>query len=429
MRKAYLILSALMALTMAGCREAPEEVRKENEVLDSAQSVHSVQSTDSSPELLTLDEIRASLESDISQNGSNISVATVRAPESSAMPAFKLKKSFDDYDRLDDIVRDYFGVELSAHPERLSTQVLFHSRFDMTETETLTFDTCKGSLSYVDPSVMSNRISSSGCGYFQASNTGSALVEPYSGELVKAYDLRLGESFPNESYTMTDGSELGLSDAVAQAEEYANKYIAKLYTDKTRVRVYRAEVYKRASGGHGYAMLAEYTDESGNLFLTNDRLISDTEKFLDRHTPIMPTVNLMLCVNESGKPPMITANCVPAVGEVMESGDRLLGFGSAVDILSKRLAPSAMYDLDCATLEYVITAPYSEKYKEYVTDRDGDVMRQFFKELYTHIPETSYEARPFWVFRDFEKNPENLGESVFGGVYLVDALTGEVYVC
>ncbi|MBR6968845.1 MAG: hypothetical protein IKH78_09980 [Ruminococcus sp.] len=443
MKKHLITLLSLLILT--ACAEAPEEVQRENSILDNAEIASRSDNTpadslggDSSETgtsgsenglaLCTLDEIRASLESDIKGNKTNVSAKTVRVPESSAMPVFKLQKSFDNFDKIDDIVRDYFGTELSAHRDRLSLLTRFHSVFELTEDLTLDLDGCKGSLSYTDPANPTNRISSSGCGYFTAANTGASLVEPYSGELIAAYDLRHGESFPIESYTMTDGRPLSVSDGVKQAEEYANKYISLLYTDKTTVKVYRVEVYKRELGGCGYAMLAEYRDSEGNLFLTNDRVVMDTDAFLNKNAPLIPTVNLMLCVNESGKPPMITANAVPAVGEVTESGDKLLSFGGAVNALSKRLAASSAYEFGCASLEYVITAPYSEKYIEYMTDENGDVSKQFFKELYTHIPETHYEARPYWVFRDFEKNPENLGESVWGGVYLVDALTGEIYV-
>ena len=433
MKKQLAVLLAAIMLT--ACAEAPEEVQRENSILDNVQTVSQPEqstadesSADSSESgentgLMTLDEIRASLDSDIAENRSNVSARVVRVPESDAMPAVRLKKSFDDFGRIESIIKEQLGVDVSEHPERIKQFNENHTVFRMSETETLNFDTCKGSLMYTDPNDPGALFWSSNCGDLVASK-GS---DPYAGTLVKAYDKRLGDIFPDESYMMTDGKELTVSAAVKQAEDTADRYIAALYTDKTKVKVYRAEIYD-TDAGHCITMLAEYADENGDLFFTNDTVFCSIEDYMKKTSPMIPAFNLMMWTDKAGALPSIVADSVPAAEEETASGDKLLSYGAALKRLQTRLASAAAYEFGCATLEYVVTAPYSEKYIEYRTDKDGDVSWQFYKELYIHIPETSYEARPYWVFRDFEKNPENNGESVWGGVYLVDALTGEIFV-
>ena len=438
MKKIIALLIA--ALLLASCAEAPEEVKRENSILDRTEAVSQpdestavtmddTSGSDNGLALCTLDEIRASLDSDIAENNTNVSAKTVRVPESSAMPVFRLQKSFDNYDKIDDIVRDYFGTELSAHRDRLSLLTRFHSVFELTEDLTLTFDTCAGDLIYSDSAAMDRFVMSSQCGDdFCVSNSDpDNLIEPYDGELVEVYDLRHGDSFPDTPHALTDGKELSVALAVDKSQQLMDRYIAELFTDQTRIKVYRAEVYDRGQG-YGYTLYAEYADAAGNLFLTNDAVNMDFTEYLKKSSPVMLSPVVMAVFDRTDMPSLLTANKIPAAEEITESGDKLLSYGGALKRMSQRLASASAYEFGCATLEYVITAPYSEEYIRYRTDKDGDVSRTFFKELYTHIPETRYEARPFWVFRDFEKNPENLGESVRGGVYLVDAVTGEVYV-
>ena len=433
MKKQLAVLLAAIMLT--ACAEAPEEVQRENSILDNVQTVSQPEQTtadassaDSSVSekdmgLMTLDEIRSSLDSDIAKNKSNVSAKVVRVPESSAMPAVRLKGRFDDFGRIDTVIKEQLGVDVSEHPEMLKQFNDNHTVFRMSESETLNFDTCNGSLMYTDTNAPGLLFWSSNCGNLAAAK-GS---EPYNGQLVKAYDKRLGDSFPDERYLMTDGKELSVASAVKQAEETADRYITELFTDKTKVKIYRAEVYDTGAG-HCITMYAEYEDENGNLFFTNDTVFCSMEDYLKKSSPMIPQINLMMWTDKADALPDVVANSVPAAEEVTASGDKLLSYGAALKRLQTRLASSAAYEFGCASLEYVIEAPYSEKYVEYTTDKDGDVSRQFFKELYTHIPETYYEARPCWIFRDFEKNPEKIGESVWGGVYLVDALTGTVYV-
>ena len=121
-------------------------------------------------------------------------------------------------------------------------------------------------------------------------------------------------------------------------------------------------------------------------------------------------------------------NLSTLLGKYGEEGDKLLCYGDAVNILSARLAQSSAYDFDCASLEYVLTAPYSKEYCEQAVYNDGSQFMSFYEELYLHMDNNKEYLRPCWVFRDFSKNYEGTTEWFHGGIYLVDALTGEVFI-
>ena len=81
-----------------------------------------------------------------------------------------------------------------------------------------------------------------------------------------------------------------------------------------------------------------------------------------------------------------------------------------------------MYELDSAVLEYVLQSPYVEGRIPYDKKEDRFAVYDPFGTYAADTP----QVRPCWVFRDLKLNDPNLHS--LGGVYIVDAITGELNV-
>lgn len=425
----------LSAMLLASCAEAPEEVKRENEVLNNASVAESLVSVSDSgdssggeaaplPEAQrkTLDEIRACLDSDIADNKTNISAKRVFVSEAAEMPVYSVKRHFGTVDVFKDITKELLG---SLDESKLGHHDDGHSYFKWSETLTLHYNNeCEGGWYYPNDKESFPKIWYNDCGNFVLHLDSR---QPYEGDLTASYDLRKGESFPDEKLTLTDGGECSVSEAVSESEKESSDYISRLFGEGITVKVYKADVYKRETG----CCITMYSDlvmANGAPVLCGARNAAYIEEFYQGKMPMI-TENIVLMSKYSSKAGAdITLNRTLVPDEKQEEGDKLLCYGDAVNILSARLAQSSAYDFDCASLEYVLTAPYSKEYCEQAVYNDGSQFMSFYEELYLHMDNNKEYLRPCWVFRDFSKNYEGTTEWFHGGIYLVDALTGEVFI-
>ena len=109
-RKLIALLSVMCVIFTTGCEKAPEEVIKENEILNNAEIPSD---RDNLIEYATMDEIRASVDEVIKNNTTNIQVDKIHISEGKTMPSYtvKLKKAFEEQDlvEIDNLMTYLYG--------------------------------------------------------------------------------------------------------------------------------------------------------------------------------------------------------------------------------------------------------------------------------------------------------------------------------
>ena len=117
-------LTIIAMLSLSACKEAPEEVKKENDMLNSTQALDKdsylkpsetggKQSRNSNYEYLTLDEIRAQAEKTLSENGTNVTADHVNISLGSAMPTYKAEPYNKNFEELSPLAEYLFGEEFT----------------------------------------------------------------------------------------------------------------------------------------------------------------------------------------------------------------------------------------------------------------------------------------------------------------------------
>lgn len=412
-RKAFTLLTAAALLTLTACAEAPEEVKRENEILNEATG----DNEQTELKFATLQEIRAEVLEVNKNNSTNVQVGVVRVGEGDAMPAYKANTVVENYDKLSDMVSFLYGEELESNKDRMT---VYPNEDEYGDAE------CKGAVVYVaEGHDEFTSIISHNCGVFGVSDGNSEYRFANTYPLVKTYSFYLGDECGDDSYTMSDGAELKVSDAVKSVESFYNTYVSPLEENEFIYKVKELTVHQYDDGTHGFAYDMEYTDKSGNLFSCCVKTIEDLDGFEEERAPIALEQDVHGFVIDSKMSVYAYKQFSSKKGETIDDGTRLLTYESALDVVSKRLATSSMYDMDVASLVYVMVAP--PEAGVLIRNTKDNSLLHLNEYEYIHDPDHTPEVRPYWQFIDLDKN--GTSEAVLGGCVLVDALTGEVYVC
>jgi hypothetical protein len=239
--------------------------------------------------------------------------------------------------------------------------------------------------------------------------------------IVKDYQLLVGDDPSDDSYIMSDGKELKVSDAIKSAETLYNEHISKLSDNEF---TYKVIVHQYDDGTYGFEYDMEYSDKSGNIIASCLKTYPDANGFEDGTSPWIAENDCHGYIIDSSMSVYTYQETIPLKDTETDSGTKLLTYSSAINRISSTLAISKLYSVDIAALEYVITYPAESGLitKDDVTGEciDLDTM------AYLHDDNRTMEVRPFWVFRNFEYNTTS--EAYSGGCIMVDALNGNVYV-
>ena len=404
------LISLLSLLLLTACAKAPDEVKTENSILDNAEVN---QTAEAGLEYLTLDEIRARAESDISESNTNVVVKSIRIGGGSSMPVYDTVRDYPDYkERIGKAVSEIYNDDLSS---------------DMKGTITTFDDDDLGAVFYspegktIDSGVSATSGGSMGITYEFSEQYGMPAANGQES-IVKSYFFAENEQVPDDVYIMTDGKELSVGDAAKEAERLFNTYFLLDENSGVSYKTVRLDVYKYPDGKHGFLYYMDTYDKDGNILIGNLNPVIDVKAF-DRKETFYPFQRVAYgYFTDSQMHPYAYTNITPSEGEIKEPGDKLLSLKSAMDILSGRLASSAAYELDAA-LAYIAVIPPADGLVE---EDDHGEKTIFGAEEYFLNTENNMELRPFWVFRDSTKsNPEY---SVWGGLFTIDALTGELYI-
>lgn len=426
-RKLIALLSVMCVIFTTGCEKAPEEVIKENEILNNAEIPSD---KDNLIEYATMDEIRASVDEVIKNNTTNIQVDKIHISEGKTMPSYtvKLKKAFDEQDlvEIDNLMTYLYGeYDNTIGFDNASG---FYEDYDITSEQYWFGKDDSGRemdiLNYhpANIDVMQGGILLWSCGWsyvvdstvFDYGN-GNICSNEY---LVKEYFPLFGDEYGDDAYILTDGKEMKVSDAVKMVEDFYNNKISVLTDNTVSFRAQQVDVYGD-EGVHVISVYVQMVDKNGNNFDNRDFHMNLPESYNDGKTPY---IFYHQCKSDVTRTDKLTDYCiefVPVMDEVINNGEELVSFESALNILSSRLATSAMYEFDAIELKYYMVAE-AEK-DSLPLDENGEPLQMgdwYFKD--------EIKVRPYWAFTDYDMNTRH--GSVSGGEYLIDAVTGELYI-
>lgn len=410
MNKRFAAIITIAALILTGCAKAPDEVKTENSILDNAEIV---QNSEPELEYLTLGEIRSRAEADISESNTNVVVKSLRIGSGSSMPVYDTVRKYDDCkERIGEAVSKIYNDNLSS---------------DMKGTITTFDDDDLGAVFYspegktIDSGVSATSGGSMGITYEFSEQYGMPAANGQES-IVKSYFFAENEQVPDDVYIMTDGKELSVGDAAKEAERLFNTYFLLDENSRVLYKTVRLDVYKYPDGKHGFLYYIDTYDKDGNILIGNLNPVIDVRAF-DRKETFYPFDRKEYgFFSDSEMHPYAYTNLTPSEGEIKEPGDKLLSLKSAIDILSGRLASSAAYELDVA-LAYIAVIPPADGL---VSEDEKGEMTIFVDTDYYMDTENDMELRPYWVFRDSKKNDPEF--STGGGLFTIDALTGELYI-
>jgi len=440
------ILTALAAITiLASCADVPENIRKEKEELDAkseyireteavsgdasvTESTIEVEGEEVVLEKASLAEIRARLDDESSKRFGNMTFAHVSAGTADTMPSFRVRiQAKEDYDlkalvsgMLGEDRFDYNNASLFDHvpPEGEPTEITTDpdtSKQMLIAPSQLSIDACSPDINN-DPSIITVMFSDGhGWGNIYGQKTEPELFI-WTTQKPEACYYPEYEEISGISYTMRDGSEWALSDAVRLCEEKYNSVLSEADAVRLEYKVWRAYVFPTDEGHKCYFFVIKPYDENGwgidsdsyEKVMLEERYAENGKRFFlanDNYAITMDKDDLS----------HFTKGFSYVPGETVDEGTDLLTFASAASVVQNKMGKNYDGRFETAELCYIFT---SDKYpgKDYDLPVDYN---QLFAETSCEIT-----ARPYWVFR----KDYNLFRNWNSGINLyVDALTGEVH--
>ncbi|MBE6869787.1 MAG: hypothetical protein E7494_13695 [Ruminococcus albus] len=441
MKKIIMSLTIIAMLSLSACKEAPEEVKKENDILNSTQALDKdsylkpsetggKQSRNSNYEYLTLDEIRAQAEKTLNENGTNVTVEHVNISSGNVMPTYKVEPYNKNFEELSPLTEYLFGEEFTldapyceyhkagksdtpGDPENPHDFILYMGKeLDFTH-----------SLVYHE----------TGYAFYNAV-TGTdpyRFTEFFPTE--KRYRLDMGEELDGETYTMTDGSKWSVNDAVEFSVSFCDTYFAPLEGDAFTYQVTDLRV-KELGEGTGFVVELKRLDKNGNsyddhYYYPNTQISRDMDgaysedNWIARGCPWLYSSGIELTFNGKEKVNSFMKTNTPTAGEVLDSGETLLSLDSAIKIISASMADKAVYSFESAELEYYYVSLDCPGWDDPKSGHDESNMLSF----------ADVELRPYWAFTmpDCYHDTQGGEDSImvhYDSLFLVDAVTGELYV-
>lgn len=411
-KKRILLLSMISLLLFSSCKAAPDEVKKENDILNNTSAADK---DDVTLQYASMDEIRKTAEAENADNATNVRVSRIRVSCGDSMPSYSIKKHNESYSDIADLVEYCYNEDLDEHLECV---------INYSHTEDYPSSDCKGSVCYIPAGNDAfSCVMSSHCGGVAVSYDNSDYRYAENYPIVKEYKLFMGDAPGEDSYIMTDGGELKVSDAVTAVEALFNEHISAVTGNEFTYKVKELLVHQYDDGTYGFEYDMEYSDKSGNIIASCIKNYPDAKGFDEGTCPWIAENDCHGYVIDSDMSAYAYQELVPLKDTETDSGEKLLTYKSAVEQISSTLAISKIYDVDIASLEYAVI--YNAEAGLLAKDEAGELLDLDII-AYAHDNSRSPEVRPFWIFRNFEYNTTSSAFS--GGCIMVDALNGNVYV-
>lgn len=393
---------------------------------------------------LTLDEIRKQAKTTPLSND-KLSIDTVRIGSGSTMPAYTPSHSTVDLNAAEAVARHLFGEDLPLEEPYIE----FYESGDV---EYVTFYNNEH-----NPKYGTSKLVYFNDGHMYLDSEASHYdpnvpSEPYRNyqdfNTKQHFKLYMGDDPGDSGFVMNDGQLWKVSDAVDYAENFADTCFSPLENNEFNYKVTDVRVKDLNDGSCGYVMNIQRVDKNGNLydnhtqyanryayFITDKTFKYNTDCWLVEGNPWLFRSNIEMFFIDKEAPHTFSLNHAPAFGEELASGEKLLSFEDAVNIVSAAPFISENYpytggklEFDTAELEYYIISTGCPEYTgpDYMGPlSDGEV--EMMNSDYAQI-------RPYWAFTLKGNYTETgyLNQTVTVAydyaLYLVDAVTGELHI-
>lgn len=455
MKRAMLTLALCMCAVLISCAETPENVKEQAEILDNAgQSISSTsqQNNDNSSndveyveqkEYADLDGIRQQLQTDLQLNSTQIYVDSARVSSSEYMPSYNCKlcginiTDAENNSAMNVLAEYIFGespteanFSFSAKDDPLDPQYIATDRpSDINGDGRIEMPNSNGIdiLTYYQNSDnITKAVYAYSTGNVWGSSDGFVDNQYYWFEEALSYECYnvLNEQVDDSvCYTMTDGSEWSINDAVEYYENFYNDYLSAFDKTNLTYRVQKVDVRKFDDGKFGYLFEFICIDEYGNYFDSEayyDFYDTDTAEMIASENPFPYVVYSYAFSWKKESVGRFVKDTSYDELEITSENETLLTLSGAINILSQTLASQKALSIPCAELNYTLVCkgyPYYRLWDWSLSD--GDI---FIDRLCENSCE--FELRPTWVFR----TKYALDDYDNGECYWVDAVTGEVLI-
>jgi len=453
--KKILLLCILCMGIVTSCAKAPEDVQNRADILDEANS-SSGQGDYNALEYGSLAQIRDQLDDDIKNNGTIIKVNHARVGTGETMSVYDVEASLKNADEFPEICSYIFDEKYDSDNLNLFETV---HKGDAMDTNYPAYEypydyDGDGKINNVNaywfdiysfyPDKAANESIAAfayGTGVCWGTNTGLCEEYYFEGLETECIYNPLCEDIPDDaSYIMKDGNSWNLNEAIAYAESFYNSYLTKLEPKACKYFVQTVVVQRFEDNTFGYLFEFVLQDFNGNYYESEpDYPKTDNyydKVFSDEAFPV--ELNSYLWVFNKEEVNRFRKDMGFNYKQAVDSGNELLTLGSAINLLSNKLADKKALQIDCAELNYVL---YCEKYDiwrkwldgkwyDYCKENNFDFLND--KEIrgdaylsYNAITDCKLQLRPVWVFRTVDTN---LTDYNAGETYYVDAVTGDIQV-
>ncbi len=422
------LLGAVMLLT--ACSTVPEEVSRDNEILNSVKPIDKDELNEDNYERLSMGDIRNSIEKTLAENKTNVLPGKVNVSMGSSMPVYKADPFNKNFEEQGALVEYLYGEKLTFDEPYCH----YYNRGDpMGEGDPINkyqwdIYAFMGKEQNYERSL---RSSETGRMFYSSLDSGDPnnYLEYKPSE--KVYSIETGDELDDRSYKMMDGQEWAVKDAAKFTLDFFKEYIAPLERNEFTYELTDFRV-KNLGSGYGYALSLQRVDKSGNRFDNHDHYMNNelmfdpathaetTDNWLAMGYPYLFPEEVRVSFLEKEIISTFAKEDAPYKGEMLEDGEKLISLKQALEIVSANMADKSVLEFEITELEYFYVSMDNPTF----TNRDPTVLTDYGRDQMFNT--ANVQIRPYWSFAkknafingDNEKQHNN-------NFFLVDAITGQ----
>ncbi len=469
-----ILIALLMSTILCACAQAPENVKQQAEILDNSgqdvlsQSHSNSDSADTNSNIEyveqkergSLADIRAQLETDIALNNSRIVVWDAYVGEGEIMPTYDVNIAQIDIDNIYPLADYLFSSRYDVSDESLYRVLEAEQPLDPDYpfTDYPTDYDNDGHIDTPNSSILdmvsffpeqndktvSVTMHSSGVVGGSEIGAQSPYFYQYSFKTKYGYDVLSQKAYSyttdiygvpviddtieyNEkiSYTMSDGTEWSIEDAIRFAQEFYNEQLIAFENTSIEFRVINILVQQVEEGRYGYFITMGAFDENDNYIDSEGLYKYDWEKIGNGEAFFIENRSYLWSF-EKDKVGLVSKGFGLQNKIATDIGDDLISLSKAIEILDSSLAKGIAVKIPCAQLCYVVTCKsYNNVFEKWNVDKaETDfALNNYYQSVC--FTECEFELRPMWVFKTDNNAYTQIGS---GNSYFVDAKSGEMFV-
>ncbi len=422
------MLTGLLLLT--ACSSVPEEVSRDNEILNSVTPIDKGDLNEDNYERLSMGEIRNSIEKTLSENKTNVLPGKVIVSKGDSMPAYKVSPFYKNFE-FDNIVK-YLMNEDFTLDEPYCKYYKKGTISDKDSGATWPFDVVYylGSAQKYTQGLVAHE---TGQIFYYSTPMDAPTRNTDIAPTEKRYRIYLGDELDGSSFKLLDGSEWNVNDAAQFALDFVNKYLAPLEKNEFTYAVSELRV-KDLGDGFGYVVNLQRLNKDANNIANHPTYINIHYSFnpythqpwgdswIEKGYPYFYSSDIQVCFQAKEKVFSFVKSKAPYAGEQASEGKELISLKSAMDIVSGNMADLSIQEFEYTELAYFYVAMDCNNYDKYGQPNEDEEQM-----LYT----SDIQLRPYWAFVKENCWPDMQGGD--GGnepakkdrLFLVDAITGQ----